>query len=216
MKIAYIETHTTIGKIDFDTKPLPKRVGLVSTVQLKDELSKISGYLKKKGIDAKIGGAVLGCDQSVAKKIEKDVDAFLYIGSGEFHPIGIAAKTKKEVFVLLCGAAKLEKIDKKKTEDIERKKKGMLTKFISSDKIGVLITTKAGQATVQASMNMIMDLEKRYADKKFYYFFVETLQPQELENFPFVQCWINTMCPRIREDIHVLNIEDILLFEKEK
>jgi 2-(3-amino-3-carboxypropyl)histidine synthase len=214
MKIEYIETHARIGKIAFETKELPKKVGLVSTVQLKDDLQKVADFLKTKKIEAKIAGAVLGCDQSIAKKIEKDVDAFLYIGSGDFHPVGVAAKTNKEVFVWRPGAKKLEKVDAKKIEEIERKKKGMLTKFISAQRIGVIMTTKAGQANIQAGFETIMWLEKKYQDKKFYYFFVETLNPNELENFPFVQCWINTMCPRIREDLNILNIEDLIAFEK--
>ena len=31
----------------------------------------------------------------------------------------------------------------------------------------------------------------------------------ETENFPFIEAWINTMCPRIEEDMKVLNLEDL-------
>ena len=58
-------------------------------------------------------------------------------------------------------------------------------------------------------------LEKKYKDKKFYYFACDTLSIDELENFPFVQAWINTMCPRIgyedllRTRMAIVNLEDV-------
>jgi diphthamide synthase subunit DPH2 len=37
----------------------------------------------------------------------------------------------------------------------------------------------------------------------------DTFDYSELENFNFIECWVNTMCPRVAEDINVLNVEDI-------
>lgn len=216
MKIINLEARASLGPVDFDTKNLPKRVGLLSTVQLVHELPRIAAYLKKHNIEAKIGGQVLGCDQVAAFRVEKDVDGFLFIGSGRFHPIGVGAKTKKDIFVWHPGKKKLDKLDAETLVEIQKRQKGMLTKFLSSERIGVLVSTKAGQSTVQASLKTIMDLEKRYPEKRFYYFFTETFNFGEMENFPFVECWINTMCPRIREDVSVLNIEDLMQLEKSK
>ena len=52
-------------------------------------------------------------------------------------------------------------------------------------------------------------LEKKYPDKKFYTFVAETIDYAQLDNFNFIEAWINTACPRIEEDIKVLNIEDL-------
>lgn len=216
MKIVNLEAQVSLGPIEFKTKGLPKRVGLLSTVQLVAELPRIAEYLKGHGITAVIGGQVLGCDQVAAKRIEKEVEAFLYIGSGKFHPIGVGVKTAKDVFVWHPGEKKLDKLDAQTLVEIQKRQKGMLAKFLTSERVGVLISTKAGQATVQAGFNMILGLEQKYPQKRFYYFFTETFNFGEMENFPFVQCWINTMCPRIREDVNVLNIEDLMQLEKLK
>ena len=96
-----------------------------------------------------------------------------------------------------------------RTKQIEKKRKGMLLKFHSSKSIGVLTSTKSGQKSVQSSTEGIFKIKLKYPDKKFYFFACNTLDPNELENFPFIDCWISTMCPRIREDLKVLNLEDL-------
>jgi diphthamide synthase subunit DPH2 len=62
---------------------------------------------------------------------------------------------------------------------------------------------------VQGGVARVSELEKKYSDKKFYYFICDTLDFSELENFNFIECWLNTMCPRVIEDISVLNVEDL-------
>jgi 2-(3-amino-3-carboxypropyl)histidine synthase len=210
MKKIFLEAHATLGKVEFETKTLPKKVGIVTTIQHLSEMKKIVDYLWTKGVKAVVGGQVLGCDATSAEKIKDDVDAFLYVGSGEFHPIGVALKTGKQVFVLHPESMRITKVDPADVEKINRKKMGMLAKFHASKTIGVLMTTKEGQGGVQGGIKKVKQLEKKYPAKKFYYFICDTLEFSQLENFNFIECWVNTMCPRIMEDIKVLNVQDIL------
>ncbi|MBI2112760.1 diphthamide synthesis protein, partial [Candidatus Woesearchaeota archaeon] len=52
--------------------------------------------------------------------------------------------------------------------------------------------------------------------KKFYFFVDNTISYGQLENFPFVEVWVNTACPRIGLDDQeafrkgVLNLKDVL------
>ena len=89
---------------NIDLKALPNKIGIATTVQFAHFLEEIKEFLEKnnktvgigKGIQ-KYAGQVLGCEQSSTIEIEKDVDGYLYIGDGRFHPTGIAYKTKKTV-----------------------------------------------------------------------------------------------------------------------
>lgn len=209
MKTYHIEAKAQLGKVDFSVASLPSKLGVVTTIQYLSEMKKIVDYLWKKEIKALVCGQVLGCDASAAVRHKDDVDAFLYVGTGEFHPIGVALQTGKPVFVLHPESMKIRKLGSEEVERIRKKKKGMLTKFYSSDTIGVLMTTKKGQSGVQGGLQKVQEVEKKYPDKRFYYFLCDTLNFSELENFPFVECWLNTMCPRIMEDISVLNVEDV-------
>ncbi len=209
MKIEHIEAKSKLGQVEFDTSGLPSKIGVVTTIQFLGDMKKVVDFLWKKEIKAVVCGQVLGCDAGAAMRHISEVDGFLYIGTGEFHPIGVALQTGKPVWVLDPGSMKVRKLNESEIEAIRKKKKGMLLKFHTSKVIGVLLTTKAGQSTVQGGIELMRSVEKKFPDKKFYYFLCDTLNFNELENFNFVECWINTMCPRMMEDIKLLNLEDI-------
>lgn len=209
MKTYHIEAKASLGKVDFNVSGLPKKIGIVTTIQHIHEMKKIVDHLWKKGIKAVACGQVLGCDAGAAAKHKEDVDAFLYVGTGEFHPSGVALQTGKPVFVLHPESMKVRKLPEEDAARIRKKRKGMLAKFHNSSVIGVLLSTKKGQSGVQGGLGRVQEIEKKHPGKKFYYFLCDTLDFSELENFPFVECWLNTMCPRMMDDLKVLNIEDL-------
>jgi len=182
-------------------KQLPKKIGLVTTIQHLDSLDKVKDQLP----EAVIGGQVLGCNTDAANNINKKVEAFLFIGSGQFHPIAIALKTKKSVFCWNPFTKELKQIDKDEIETYEKRKKAVLKKFLSSNKIGILVSTKSGQNNMKKALEL-----KNKNDKEYYIFQFDTLNPSELENFNFIECWVNTACPRIADEkFNIVNIDDI-------
>ena len=47
-------------------------------------------------------------------------------------------------------------------------------------------------------------------DKKSYIFIADTINESEFENFPFIECWVNTACPRFADEkTGVVNYETI-------
>lgn len=185
---------------------LPKKIGIVTTIQ---HLYKIKD-IQKQLPNSIIAGQVLGCSASSAKKIKNDVDAFLYVGSGVFHPIEIAIETEKDVFCFNPFTKKLSKIDDNEIQKYNKKKIGSLTKFLSSDRIGILVSTKSGQNRMDDAVKLA---EKK--DKEYYLFAFDTLNELDLENFPFIECWVNTACPRIADEkIKIVNIDDLKELEK--
>ena len=91
-----------------------------------------------------------------------------------------------------------------------------MIKFLSSDKIGVIVTIKPGQEQFRPAL----ELEEKFPDKKFFYFIDNNVSFDHLENFPFVETWINTSCPRIGFDDQekfekgVINLNDALKVEE--
>jgi len=200
------------GKIKLDEKiikKLPKKVCLIASVQFVEYLDEIKKRLIKhnKKITIKKGkqkykGQVLGCELSAA---DTKADAFLYIGDGSFHPLGAALKTRKDVFCFNPTTSKFSKIDNKAIEKYNKKKKAAYIKFLSSDRIGVLISSKHGQNNLKKALN----LKKRFKNKEFYYFVFDTLDFKQIANFPFIEAWVNTACPRIFDDFKCVNLEDL-------
>ncbi|MBU0629124.1 MAG: 2-(3-amino-3-carboxypropyl)histidine synthase subunit [Nanoarchaeota archaeon] len=190
---------------------LEANIGLVSSIQFLDSLPSIKDSLTKKQINPKIkkviiAGQILGCNAENAAKIKDSVDFFLYIGDGSFHPLAVALETKKPVYKYNPLNNQLTKIEQKDIENYERRKKAAMLKFLSSDVIGILVSKKKGQ---YYNIKKLTNLEKKYPKKKFYIFIADTIDYSQMENFPFIQAWVNTACPRIEEDIKIINIKEI-------
>lgn len=205
MKIMMVEGRYT-GEIDLsslDADALPKTIGLATTVQFLDFVEEIKEHLESKGkiifIDKmrqKYDGQLLGCDQGGAEKIKDKVDAFLYIGTGIFHPLGIALNIDKEVFCYDPIHAMLTKIDRAEVEKYNKKRKGAYLKFLEAKEIGILVSLKPGQNNFRRAI----ELKKNLKDKNCYIFAFDTLDFSQIENFPFIECWVNTACSRILDD----------------
>jgi 2-(3-amino-3-carboxypropyl)histidine synthase len=203
MKILHIDAKSEVEvKLDeASLKKLPKKIGILTTIQ---HLHKIND-VEKQIPNSILGGQVLGCDASAAKKIKDKVDAFLYIGSGDFHPIEIVTETGKEVFCFNPFTRQMKTIGKEAIEKHEKRKQGALIRFLSSEKIGILVSTKSGQNRMKDAVKLA---EKK--DKQYYIFAFDTLNIMDLENFPFIEAWVNTACPRIAEGKKgIINIEDL-------
>jgi len=209
----FLEAKYT-GKIDLSklkTDKLPLKVGLISTVQFIDHLDKIKDRLEDKEIligkgKQKYAGQILGCDATCTLEIANKVDAFLYIGTGKFHPLIVGVRTSKPVYTLNPISGEFGKVSDKEISDYKKKKKGSLLKFMVSKEIGVLVSTKKGQ---YHDIKELEFLEKKYPDKNFHIFISETIDYNQLNNFNFIEAFVNTACPRIEEDIKIVNIGEL-------
>src|SRR5207245_9519231 len=94
--------------VDAAEPMLPKRVALLTTTQFRHWLPEIKQHLEKKGQVVRMGeadrrvayaGQLLGCDYHTATVVDKEVDGYLYIGTGDFHPLGVAILIDKPVII---------------------------------------------------------------------------------------------------------------------
>ena len=94
-------------------------------------------------------GQILGCNFSAAKSIANEVDTFLFIGSGNFHPLGLLLLFKKQVIV--CDPYSNE-IREKELEDLKdiilRQRYGAIARSKDARVFGILIGTKLGQQRI--------------------------------------------------------------------
>ena len=210
MKLHFVEAHASID-IKLPKKVLdgmPRNIVLATDVQFIKQAQQLQKQLEGagkgvgtlKGAHAKHLTQILGCSH-IKLDYPKLSDAFLYVGDGEFHPKALLLGSEKDVYSYNPFSKEFRKLPHTEVERIKKKEKGSLLKFLSSDKIGVLITVKPGQLGVQAHLEQIYGLEKKYPDKKFYYLAFDTLDFSQLENFAFVDVFVNTACTRLVDDI---------------
>lgn len=202
MKLLFVPAKSRL-KIQIPSsqiKSLPKNIGLITTIQFINSLKNIKTQLEEQDKKVFISkskqleqGQILGCDIEAATSIKNKVDAFLYIGSGVFHPLPVAIATNKPVFCFNPEAKILNKLDEKQIQKAKALKRGQKIKFMSADKLGILVSTKPGQNKLKQAQLLQEKLKKK--GKQAYIFMFDTFDENQLENWPEIQCWINTACP---------------------
>jgi diphthamide biosynthesis enzyme Dph1/Dph2-like protein len=183
-------------------KKLPVPVGVVASIQfahqIPDIVRQIPGSLA--------GGQVLGCNAAMASKLVSKVKAFLFVGSGVFHPIQVALQAKKPVFAYNPYTDEFNQLDQKEVEAYEKARKGAVLKFLNAKRVGIIVSTKIGQKNLQRALQL-----KKQKDREYYVFVCDTLDFRWLEDFNFIDCWVNTACPRIDDQRSgIVSINDLV------
>ena len=196
---------------------LPEEIAIFSSVQFLDSLKGIKKQLEEDGKKVLLfkpkhcqyDGQLLGCS------IDKfNAKSFLYIGDGKFHPKALMIKNDADVFSYNPFNKQYCKIVDKDIEQMQKKIKGGILKFLVSDNIGVLISIKPGQYEVKGAEK----LREKYPDKNFYFLMFDTLDFNSLQDFNFLDCYVNTACPRMIDDWDkfdrpLVNVKDLLDLE---
>jgi 2-(3-amino-3-carboxypropyl)histidine synthase len=205
MKLMHVHAKSTIDikMPDSVLKKLPNgRWGVVTTIQHQHKIGDILKQLES----AMLAGQVLGCNASAAEKIKSQVDQWLFVGSGEFHPVQVAMMTGQPVYLWNPVAQEFGQLDKKRVDDWKKLKLGQLNKFLHAKKVGIIVTTKIGQKNLMRAL----ELQKK-GDKEYYIFACDELDMGEFENFSFIDYWVNTACPRIPDSAKdMVNIDDLI------
>lgn len=202
-----------------------KKICVFTNFQFSRNLIEVRDFLEKNGKKVvlpkgKAGeGAILGCEFSPIRDVAEEVDAFLYLGSGEFHAFVAGLLSQKPIIIANPITHEVKVFRIKEVERIKRKIKGFKAEFIKAEKVGIIASKKVGQNKIELALELKKKIER--VGKKAYVFLFDEVVPEELINFD-VDFWINTACPRIaiddidRFDKPVLNYEDIgeLLNEK--
>lgn len=204
MKTLFIHAHSTRNVMipSSVAKKLPKKVGVVASIQFANQIPAIV----KQVPGSVAGGQVLGCNAAMALKLVSKVDAFLFVGSGAFHPINVALQSNKPVFCFNPYTSDFKQLDTKEVEAYAKSRKGAVLKFLTAKRVGIIVSTKIGQKNLQRALQL-----KKKADKEYYIFACDTFDFRYLEDFNFIDCWVNTACPRMDDQkAGIVNINDLV------
>jgi len=214
----YAKSKKEVVLPDDVVSQLPRRVGIVSTIQYLHRI----GNVKRQLPESVLGGQVLGCRADNAQRIASQVDAFLYIGTGEFHPIEVAMTTGKPVFFYNPVTNAFGPLDKRTVDSYKTHLRGQQLKFLTARRVGILVSTKLGQNDNKINP-FSQELKMRAADelrklprKEWYVFAFDTLRQHDLADFPFIDCWVNSACSRIADEkSDIVNIKEALGWMRE-
>lgn len=193
------------------------KISLVTTAQFLLSLDHAKKFLQKRGKSVFIGsstkgkrGQVLGCDFSAAKSLEGIVDCFIFMGSGTFHPLGLAMEVDKPVFFLDFEGSQLLNLKREKRR-MENMRILRIEKAKSCRNFGIIISTKPGQMRVKTAERVKARLTR--LGKNSWILVADEITPEKILGMQ-IDCLVNTLCPRLREDSGlfkkpILNPEDV-------
>jgi 2-(3-amino-3-carboxypropyl)histidine synthase len=206
----YIEARATINVNDAVEKALPmledwRKIGLTTTVQHVQTIDDVREILLRAGKTVVIGdagrlnypGQVLGCDYSNAKSVAKDVEAFLFIGGGRFHALGIALSTSKPTVVADPYEKRAYSVDKE-AERVIKQRWASIEEAMTAKNFAVLVGLKPGQKKFEEALDVKKKLEE--SGKTAFLFVAKEVTPEVLMEFPTVDAYVNTACPRVSLD----------------
>ena len=206
----YIEARATMPVDKAVDQALPLlskyvKIGLATSLQHLQVLNEVREILVRAGKTVIIGdsgqmnyaGQVSGCNYSNVRSIADEVDAFLFVGGGLFHALGVALSASKPTVVAdpydnraFSVDDEAQKIIKQRWVSIEEARRART--------FGVIIGLKPGQKRVDEALK-IKDLAQKHGDAA-YLLAAREITAETLLEFPSVDAYVNTACPRISLD----------------
>lgn len=184
-----------------------RSIGLVTTVQHVHMVDELKDKLGERGFDVHVGegsgktphpGQVLGCSYRNAREVAGEVEAYLYVGGGEFHPMGLVMSTGKPVVVANPFNATVRLMTEDDLMGLAKRRVAQIAAAQEAERIGVLVSSKPGQrATAVAE-----ELRARFAEKgcEAVIIYVDEVRAEHLNNFVEAEAFIDTACPRLAVD----------------
>lgn len=204
-KVYFIETRSVV-----DIRPVVEKavselkgqvIGLITTVQHVHKLPEACTVLEANGKTCVIGhgdsriaypGQVLGCNFSTARN--EVCDEYLYIGSGDFHPLGVALSTKKRVLAADPFSGEVREVDPSR---ILRQRSAVIAKSLDAEVFGIIVSSKNGQERMNLAFSL-KALAKKHG-KEAHLILIDLVTPDQLLQFK-VDAFVNTACPRLAID----------------
>jgi 2-(3-amino-3-carboxypropyl)histidine synthase len=178
-----------------------KRVGLLTNVQHRAYLGELQRALEGEGLETVVeeatGGLVLGCRVEAARSLEGRVDAFLYLGGGDFHALGAAMAVEKEVYIADPYRNEVREIGELKKRTLA-KRWWAIAEAAKAKKFGVFMVAKSGQFQRVAAERIRKSLESK--GRETFMLVGDEITWERLAPFSFIEAFIITGCPRIALD----------------
>jgi len=206
----YVEVRAKISIKEAVTKALTyleswNKIGLVTTVQHVHQLDEAKKLLEAAGKTVFLGdaghvkypGQVLGCNFSNAQSVSENVEAYVFVGGGRFHAIGVALATAKPTII----ADPYEQIAYPIHDQVRRiimQRWGNISEAKEAKSFGVLISLKSGQMKLKEAMNIKEKLEHNGQIATL--LALKEVSSSALMQFPRIDAFVNTACPRLSLD----------------
>lgn len=206
----YVEARALVSVSDAVKDALPKlkrwrKIGLATTIQHVQAIDEARDILLRAGKTVMVGdagrmnypGQVIGCDYSNVKSVADDVEAFLLISGGRFHALGVALSTLKPTVVADPFEGKAQSVDEE-AKRIFKQRWASIEEAKRAKTFAILVGLKVGQRRLEEALSIKSKLEAHGRTASL--LVIREIAPESLMEFPAVDAFVNTACPRVSLD----------------
>jgi 2-(3-amino-3-carboxypropyl)histidine synthase len=198
-----------------------QKIGLVTTIQHVHTLKTAQELLVNAGKTVFIGdsdkmpysGQIIGCDYSNVKSIANEVDTFIFIGGGRFHALGVALSTAKPTILANPFDEKALLLDNQ-VKKLLQQHWNSLQKAKKATIFGILVGLKPGQENFDDALKIKNLIERK--GKSAIILLINEILPEALMEFPTIDAFINTACPRISFDAPLKFLKPVMTINEFK
>lgn len=179
-------------------------IGLASTIQHSHRLTEVADSLRKRGYSVVLEGEgertrekgqVLGCDYTSAVAVAGEVDCFLFIGGGRFHPLGLLYATRKPVVAVDPYSLSTSIFRESELKRLAMKRMAAIEAAGKASVFGIIVSVKPGQIKTGIAEQLRDKL--REGGREATIICLDEVRAESLMNFTEFEAFINTACPRI-------------------
>jgi 2-(3-amino-3-carboxypropyl)histidine synthase len=183
---------------------VPHRLGLVASVQHLDLIPRLTDALRTRGISLVTGtgdhrlhysAQALGCNYTSAQSVSSQVDGYLFLGTGRFHPVGLAFAVDKPVWSLDPLQDRLEPPIDRGT--LVRDRQLLVARAMDARSFGILVSSFSGQD--RSAMAAALVERARRKGRTAEIIVAGRIDPRDLEGRN-LDAYVCTACPRIALD----------------
>lgn len=204
--LPYREDRDIMGVLEEEYEKIEEnKIGLVGVTQYMNRAEKAREFLQEKGFDVVEGttglrtteaGQVLGCDAGAAHNVAHKVDAFVFLGSGEFHPSQVS-ETGKKVYVVDPYERHIWVEPANSLDDEMKAEYARVIKHKDKKKWGIVTSSKKGQNYLRAAEIAREKLEEH--GKDVYLFVEDRIFESDYKGYG-IDIYVNCACPRMTKD----------------
>ncbi len=184
-----------------------KTVSLVTDSQHLHQIDRVKRIFEGHGYNVIIGrgkgqlrdAQVFGCEFYPAYNVQKQVDAYIFLGQSMFHSASVAMSTEKPTFMLDPYFEEYNEVSEF-AQTMQKKAILSIYKALDAEKLGIIIGLKEGQFAHLRAIELKKEFEK--LGKKVQMIALTEITQERIQIFKGIDAFVQVACPRLGTDNH--------------
>jgi 2-(3-amino-3-carboxypropyl)histidine synthase len=184
-----------------------KNISILTDSQHLHEIQNVKKIFENRGYNVIIGrgkgqlrdAQVFGCEFYPAYNVQKQVDAYVFLGQSMFHSASVAMSTDKPTFMLDPYFQEYSQVNEF-AQGLQKRAILSIYKALDAEKIGIIIGLKEGQFAHVRALELKKEFEK--LGKKVQLIALTEITNDRIQVFKGIDAFVQVACPRIATDNH--------------